>query len=314
MDPLMLAGAILGNIGGAKAAQALGGGDSSQPDIGAQITEMVNKQNGILQDYLNHAMERASNQFGQAVQGQQTQLATGTNQLISYLNSANTAAQSNANQAMTYAPIYNQPTITAGNNALDYLSDALGIPRSVVGSNAVQSAKLNQNQYNLGVGALGSKPSDPGQFTQAAPSTDVNTYTPTQDQINQYVRSHLSTVSLDKDGGLGTGGATQHYYTGGGSPGPQAGPDSLQRAGMLVEAAVPQNVMRAATPTVQNNLMQQAQQDYAQAQQQYNTNLQNYNTYNTNVSNLSNQYGMGSGTMTSSILAALNAGMMGGVQ
>lgn len=139
-----LAGGLLGGgLGG------LLGGGKKQPDIGEQITQLVNRMNDTLSQHMEKA--RNANQQGtrQAKKTIEDYLGQARMDLSKYLLQAKQDAASNMWGGYQTAKAYNAPAMYAGNQALGAYMDTLGLSRPTAGFNAMQSALVNDADRQL---------------------------------------------------------------------------------------------------------------------------------------------------------------------
>lgn len=316
-EPIGMALAGSGSsIAGSKLGMAMGG-NSKQPDVGAQITKMVNNQNKILNEYLEKALVATGNTTFQAIGEQRQAQKNSSNTLLDYLNKASQQAKLNSMYGLQNSRATLQPTMDAGFTAQDALMDSLGLSRPVVGSGTVQNALLNQallpqqqdillGQYGGKAPTLGAAPTAPVNKAVAPKSVAYYQSTLTPDQVNQFIRAN----SKDRQSTNGT--YITDYY----------GPGSYMRttgmngqftpsASLLEQARkdAAQGAFNSAQAEYnnQNNIYNQAMNQYKQQQTQYGQQKQVYDTYNTQLNQLSQQY---ADPMTQSILKAYNQGYL----
>lgn len=285
MDLMALAGpagSVAGSLLGGLAAG--GSGSSTQPDVGQQITQMVNQQNGILNEYLQKAIKDSTGYTATAVNATNAANTNAQNTLSNYLTNATNTANQQSQQGNALSRATASPVIGNGLGAQDALMDSLGLRRPVIGTAALQNALQAPELAKQGIAALGTAVTNPGQFNGQTPTlagnVDPNSLG-TQSVIDYIKRqgdSYMNSLAPNWDAKWNTA----NYV------------NSNTRAALA-------NELNAS----HQQQYQQQQQQYAQQQQQYQGALQNYNNYQGQVQGVNNQYMT---PQVQSILQAYNSG------
>lgn len=313
----------LGSIAGSKTAQLIGGGDDAQPDVGEQITQLVNGMNNTLNDYLNRSLSVTQNYTDQAINQSTKYLGQANTNLTNYLAQAQRQAQMNSLYGQNINRAYLQPTIQAGNTALDAYMDSLGLKRPVVGTNAVQQALTDKALKEQSIGFLNSQyggnlPTNPGSAPIAP--TQQAAYQPSEQEIRAYI-----TQNSNQGRGMAPGGL--QIYTGMNSPWQESRGPRMQAPSGWSQQAFNEatmytdiNKIDQNSPIYKNAMLgltipkqqaadaayQQQQQAYNAQNQQYQSNLANYNQYSDALNNINANFN--TSPMQDSILNAYQAG------
>lgn len=142
----LLLGGVLGAAGGSKLGQLMSG-NQKQPDIGQQITDLVNNMNNTILQYGGKAIATNDLNTGNAVNAQNQYLQSAISGLNSSVDKATLSSQLQSLLGYRQAQAQNAPTISAGNVARDQWMDTLGLSRPQAGSDAIynQGVKASDN-------------------------------------------------------------------------------------------------------------------------------------------------------------------------
>lgn len=314
---MMTLAGVGGNAAGAYAANALGkaldGGGSKGPDIGEQITNLVNNMNGTLNQYLTKALD-ANNDYNSKARGTINQSAkSAQNRLLEYLGKASEEAKKNTMFGVNQSAAYNQPTISAGNAGRDALMDSLGLARPVVGSEAVQQSLLKQGQLQNAMSELGAYKgtAKPADLTATAPVWVKN---PTFQEYSKTAKPSTNMAALMQQYGYGlnwSGSGQRATDAQGVSYDPQWG-NILAQNDKTMQQRYIQDQYNTVTKSRWDDYLKQ-QKQYATQQSNYQSQLQKYNAenaaYQGQVQGINNQYAPSA--LEQSILQAYNQGYFG---
>ena len=305
-------GSVLGGLAG-------GGGGSSQPDIGSQITQMVNTQNGILYQYLQKANAEAANYTNTGVKDINSGMTNATNALNAGLTGATTQANNNAQAGLNAYAATIKPYEMAGGNAMDKLSDSLGITRPTVGTFAVQNALQNQAESQRQITALGKAPTVGTAPTAPTAPLTLQDYlsmvdTPGNPSSMSYVQSH----NVDQGDGrgflyTGPGGSFTDMSNGTvgtvGAPLPPGVTGGMSNAQIAAQNAA---ILASGRQGAAQDMLTAANNQYTKQNTTYQSNLKSYNSALDAYNTYQGQYGAAQGLIsdptTQSILAAFNSG------
>lgn len=284
----------------ASAFGALGGNDvSNTNDVGAE--------NALLSQAQQNALGYSQNYSNQAVQQQNTSLSAA----LAELGQAMTSVSNTVTNGFNNSQALNTPIRNAGYQALDNYEDSLHMSRPKMGNQAVADAlskqsnvtgqmqALAQGQGNLNAMYNPGGTIDPTQMG-AAPTLDAVRNTQiTPDQINQYVKDHISEDTNAKGGyfgynsynGVGAGSAASGSQGGEGS---SSGAVSNNALGSWGADSNWENQNHYIGNSLAQPLLSKADAAYAQQQYNYN-NLGQYlqSTYNPAAQSIANAYNAG---------------------
>jgi|SRR6185437_7306930 len=275
----------LGSVAGSLTAEKLGGGSSNKIDMSGYYStpNFIYQMNDMLQNGLDKAMQYETNYTNQGINQQNQSLSNANQAIQTGLNNANQQAQNISDKGLQQYQTLNAPYTSAGYNALDSYMDSLGLSRPQVGSQAIVSATQQANNIKSKLAALGAAPSNPGLFNQQAPSqVDLSQLTP--QQVQQYINQN---TTVNPTSGLS-------YYTGYNGAAQGSGPGTWNAADVLNNKALSQGSLpsvSANNPIYINAAQGLQQQLFNQAQQQYSTNLNNYNQQVQGYNNYQQQAG-----------------------
>jgi len=284
---------LLGGIMGAGLGSFLGGKGSKQPDIGEQITELVNRMNDNLNQYLEKAMGYTTKQTDKAIAQQGISKKAANDYLIQYLQKAQQQAQQNAWMGQQQQRAFLSPMMMAGNSALDSYMDSLGLSRPTVGYGAIQNSLLANADQNYLKQMLGPAPQVGNAVDDPGKSPSPLTMT-----MNEKIKA----INAAPGGFLGW--ASQQFGSGvagdmaGGLRGSPKNGDFYN----LVNQWADNNIIKPKNQAAMDQYNQQKA-----AYEQYQQQLAASNAYNQQLSSI---YSQGPNAQQQGILAALQNGMI----
>lgn len=148
MWDILLGGILGGGLGGGLGAI---GSKKKQPDIGQQITDLVNTMNDTVLSYAGKAIASNDEASGRGVTTLQNYLKDAIGTQEKYLQKGTIGSQMQSMLGYNQAKANFMPTIQAGNNARDTWMDTLGISRPVAGSDSIYQAQTkaaDEAMYN----------------------------------------------------------------------------------------------------------------------------------------------------------------------
>ncbi len=319
-----LAGALTGLGLRAGVDKLLGVGKNKQPDIGKQITELVNKMNNTLETYMREGIQASEDKTWYGYNVVNESIGKNQNILQDYLNKGTEAAKQNIYQGQVDAAGYLQPQLQSGGAGLDAYMDSLGLRRPVVGSYALQDAITKKNTRDTAMSNLGPVIGNPGSAPIAPDYTAVRASV-SPDLIKQKISKNLVNTNP-----FGTG---NKYWTWMQPEGSTAGPLLYGNNGVgefynrgqepgFASGNVPifnrEEAVNALynNPTYYNNayydagseVVGAAQNNFAAQLGQYNSAKAAYDAYTANVNKVNQDTGLN--PMTQAILDAYSQGYM----
>lgn len=305
-----IAGGVLGTVAGGKVAQMMGGG-GGQPDIGQQITDMVNQQNKILRTYVDKAITSSTSYTNDAIRGTYAQTQQANNYLTSYLDKARDEAKMNTFMGLQGSYNIAQPYMQAGGKATDALQTSFGFGVPLVGTAALQDAlhakDTTTQARQTGMEALlkqfgGSAPTAP---SGPAPTKPLLANTPNNlDNVIDYIAKNLY-LSTDPASISGQGA----WFIRGleNSVGARPAYDGAAPAQAAWTIARDPNVVKIVNPLSTQATYQGLLDKYNTQNQAYQTASTRYNNYTNQVNGLNAQTALT--PMQQSILDAYNKGL-----